>query len=59
MTTNVPEGNTFLDVVGGPDFAALLKRKDITEIYVIDYVIDMNKFLWYNLQCKLYTVVLR
>ena len=43
MTTNVPEGNTFLDVVGGPDFAALLKRKDITEIYVND-----DGYLWYQ-----------
>ena len=36
-------GNLNLDVVGGPDFAALLKRKDITEIYVND-----DGYLWYQ-----------
>lgn len=30
------DGNLNLDVVGGPDFAKLMKRKDITEIYVND-----------------------
>ena len=36
-------GNLNLDVVGGKDFAALMKRKDITEIYVND-----DGRLWYQ-----------